>query len=214
MTMSSDRLNTETFYKLSTIFSLLAGVIFMLGFVGWLFNVSSLTDVDSGWSPIKPICSISGMLLVFSNLLIVRRRSLNWLNLCLAIVPLFMAFISIYKNLTNAPSAIGDEFLWRNDFHPIINHPGRISFSSGILSLVTSLGLLFGLKNKKSVKRSQYCSLLVIYYCLFLLLGHLLQADAMTSSKGLFHGSIHSLVGLFLLNLAILSRTPEFGSTP
>ena len=183
----------------------------MLGFAGWIFNVSSLTDVDSGWSPIKPACSISGILLVFSNLLIIRRRTLNWFNFLLAIVPLLIATISIIENLTDASTAVGDQFLQRNDFFPLITHPGRISFSSGVLFFLTSIGLLFGLKDEKNVKRSQYCSMLVIYFCLFLLLGHLLQSDARTSNEGVFHGSIHSLFGLLLLNLAILSRTPEFG---
>ena len=92
----------ELFYRLSTIFTLIAGAIFLISSAGWIFNVSPLFYVDSGWSPIKPACSISGLMLAFSNLLILRRRSLNWLNYFLAIVPLLLAAISITENLSKA----------------------------------------------------------------------------------------------------------------
>src|SRR5690349_13448955 len=117
--MFFERIKTESFYKLSTILSTIAGVIFFLGFAGWIFKVSSLTDVDSGWSPIKPICSISGMLLVFSNLLILRRRTQNWFNVVLTILPLLMATISIIENVTNSSSALGDLFIPQVDFFPL-----------------------------------------------------------------------------------------------
>ncbi|HSB93204.1 MAG TPA: hypothetical protein VLC28_08810, partial [Flavitalea sp.] len=202
---------TESFYRLSTVFSWIAGSIFLLGFAGWIFNLSSLTEVDSGWSPIKPVCSISGILLVLSNLLIIRRRAQLALNFFLAFIPLLLATISIVENLSNAATAFGDQFVQSHHFSNSMPHPGRISFSSGVLYFITSIGLLFGLKKKSNIRLSQYSSMLVIYLSTFLLVGHLLRSDPMISKEGILHGSIHSLYGLLILNLAILSRTPEYG---
>jgi len=208
--MQGEDQHTYQYLKLSLLFSIAAGIVFLLGILSWITHLPTFSPISFPWESMKPISAVCGFGLVILNIVQTRPgRKVAVLRFFPAIV-IFFAVVSFAEWALGSGVSIGD-YLFVTSGNNQENHPGRISASSSILFLITAIALLFQNTETKKVLQTQYTALLSAYGCFFLLLGSFFGADAMSLPNGVFFASTQCVIGIALLSVAILLRTNSVG---
>ena len=204
--------------------SLIAGVttlsIGILVLVGWIFDIRFLTSLDPGFASMKVNAAIGIVCLSVALLLSVYAQSSqsgqsnmksNHLLSALLVFAILIASLTFAEYLSGIDFGI-DQIFCLDVLEPVqTSSPGRPSMLTalGLGLLAFSLSLLT--LEKARVAQAQMIALLVSLSGLFVLVGYILGASALYSSKSCSAMSLLSAVSFIVIGLGVFFLKPGEG---
>jgi signal transduction histidine kinase/CheY-like chemotaxis protein len=194
-----------------TMLTVLLGLIVLLG---WFFRIEALETVLPGFVSMKAntaLCfTLSGTALFLGYLSPLR----PWKRICSPILATIVALIggiTLIEYLSGQSLGL-DQLLFADSPDAVYtSNPGRMSPNSAVAFLLFGLSIILLTRGPRGILAAHLFSLAALFIALLALIGYLFDAQVFVTVFSLTRVALHTVLGFWMLGIAILCARPKKG---
>jgi len=207
----------RSFHSALLLGQLLGMLTILLGLsvlTGWAFHVEILKDVLPGYVGMVPNTAVSFMLSGAALLIGYLSRPHAWKKKCsllLILVTLFISAVTLVEFVSGQTFSI-DQWLFSDSVASMaIPHPGRMAPNSSVVFLLFGSALILLSRGPRGALTAQVLAVAGLFVALLALIGYLFNAQVFVSFFSPTQVAFPTIVGIWLLGVAILCARPKKG---
>jgi len=200
--------------RLAQVMGMLAILLGLSVLAGWALHIESLKTVLPGFVSMKAnaaLCfALSGTALLIGYL----SRPRAWKKTCssiLATLVILTAGVTLIEYVTTQSLGLDELLFSDSPSAAYTSYPGRMAPNTAIAFLLFGSALVLLSRGPRGVLAAQVLALSGLFIALLALIGYLFDAQIFVSVFSLTRIALHTVVGLWLLGVAILCARPKKG---
>ena len=181
---------------------------------GWMFHLESLKTVLPGYVSMKANTALCFVLSGMSLLIGYLARPRAWKKTCssiLATLVILISGVTLVEYFSGQSLGLDQCFFTDSPVSTGSSHPGRMAPNTAVAFLLCGSSLILLSRGPRGAMAAHVLALASLFIALLALIGYLFDAQVFVAILSLTRMALHTIVGFWLLGLAILCARPKKG---
>jgi signal transduction histidine kinase/CheY-like chemotaxis protein len=200
--------------RLSQVLAILTVLLGLVVMLGWAIHNERLETVFPGYVSMKANTAFCFSLCGLSLLIGYLSRPQSWkksVSQILAVLVVLISGMTLTEYLAHISLGLDQILCTDAPNAPFTSSPGRMAPNTALGFLFSGLSLIVLTRGVRGASAGQALAMAALFVSLIALLGYLFEAQALITVFSLTGMAVHTILGFWLLGIAILCARPKKG---